>query len=182
MADKILGREWIMLGDRFQELSRNQRRVLCCVAYGCFAAASPMGLFGSPLLRLISVVAMGFSIAAYIPLRNYLEDLHNTVLARDYEDDDKLLKSKRELDEKEQRLRTRSLYRAYLLLAAVLAGSWWYFGTAEWLGWWKPNARYEWTWLFLGVVWVTCTLPTVIAAWIEKGEHNLPYPVWEDDE
>ena len=169
-----------MLGDRFLDLSRGRRRLLCCAAYGGFATSVPVSAWGSAIWTLLIPALCAISVASYLPLRAYLQGLDEVVLAEDYDDPDRVLATGREVDEKEENLRTRSLYHTRLILGMALVGIVVYAMLAAQFGLWRPDAPDEWGTSFLSCMWLVVATPTIVAGWLEKGTYGRSYSSWED--
>ncbi len=120
------------------------------------------------------------SVVSYLLLRAYLQGLDQVVLAEDYDDPDRVLGTGREVDEKEERLRTRSLIHTRLILGMALMGTVVYAKLAAQFGLWRPEAPEEWGTSFLGCIWLVVATPTIVAGWLEKGKYRDPHPSWED--
>ena len=102
------------------------------------------------------------------------------VLAEDYDDPDRVLGTGREVDEKEERLRTRSLIHTRLILGMALVGTVVYAMLAAQFGLWRPDAPEEWGTSFLSCMWLVVATPTIVAGWLEKGTYGRSYSSWED--
>lgn len=165
--------------DRFLDLSRGSRRLLCCAACGGFAAI-PLSALDDTFWIGLAVPLGVISVVSYLLLRAYLQGLDQVVLAEDYDDPDRVLGTGREVDEKEERLRTRSLIHTRLILGMALLGTVVYAKLAAQFGLWRPDTSEEWGTSFLGCIWLVVATPTIVAGWLEKGTYGRSYSSWED--
>lgn len=155
----------------------------CALACGSYVIGTPMMMSDDPLLHLLAVGLLATMIAAYQPLRAYVEDLdHDRFFGRNYKEEDRRLSTGRRLDDYEARLIKRALGASRWLVGGLSALGLWYGGLAQWLGLWMPGTVNQWMWLMFGVVASTMGLPTVVMAWIYKDDFDRPWTVFEDTE
>jgi len=152
------------------------------LALGSYVVATPMAMSESPFLHLLAVGMVAVMVAAYQPLRTYVEDLdHDRFFGRDYKEEDRLISTGRRLDDYEARLIKRALGASRYIVGGLFALGIWYQMLARWLGLWLPHTTNQWGWLMVGVVALTLGLPTVIMAWIYRDDFDRPWPAFEDD-
>lgn len=181
MLGDVLGRivDRGSLWERFKDLGRGRRRLLC-VALHFFGLAAVLSIVsvGYPWWPLLGVGLCGLSAISYLPLSVYLQGLdHHRV-------GEKMLLRGGRLDEHESVLLRETLDRVRWIQGAVLVAGLYYLTIAGRLGWWLPQENFtleQWSLTIIVIFWLSVySLPTVVAAWIDRDDHGLEYPCFDD--
>lgn len=77
-----------------------------------------------------------------------------------------------------------TLDRVRWVQGAVLVAGLYYLMIAGRLGWWLPQENFtleQWSLAIIMIFWLfVYSLPTVVAAWIDRDGHRLEYPRFDD--
>lgn len=158
---------WEALFDRFGDLSRHWRRALGALVHAsCLSGVAIFYLFSDSYLVLLVPVLFAVSVAAYVPLSAYLRRMDHQRAGN------KLLAVDREMDAHEAELLRETLDKARHIQGLVLIAGVMYSAYASTQGWRLPETMQGWGAIVFAVAWLLIySLPTVVAAWIDRDDH-----------
>lgn len=172
----ILGFRWEALFNRFGDLRRWRRRILGTLVHAsCLSGVAIFYLFSESYWVLLVPALFAASGAAYVPLSAYLRRMDHHRAGK------KLLAVDREMDSHEADLLRETLDIVRRLQGVVLIGGAMYSMYASTRGWPLPETVPGWGAIIFVLAWLfVYSLPTVVAAWIDRDDHLIEYPAFED--
>lgn len=158
---------WEALFARFGDLRRSWRRILGALVHAsCLSGVAVFYLSSESYWVLLAPVLFAVSIAAYVPLSAYLRRLDHQRAGN------RLLAVNREMDVHEAELLREAMDNARHIQGFVLIAGVLYSAYASTQGWRLPETMEGWGAIVFAVAWLfVYTLPTVVAAWIDRDDH-----------
>ena len=167
---------WEALFNRFGDLGRRWRRVLGSLVHAsCLSGVAIFYLSSESYWVLLVPVLFAISVAAYVPLSAYLRRMDHQRAGS------KLLAVDREMDVHEAELLRETLDKARHIQGLVLIAGVLYSAYSSTQGWPLPETMEGWGAIVFAVAWLLIySLPTVVAAWIDRDDHLDELPDFED--
>lgn len=158
---------WEALFNNFGDLSRRWRQLLgSLVQASCLSGVAVFYLLADSPWVLLTPALFALSGAAYIPLSAYLKRMAH------HRADDKLIAVGRRMDGHEKDLFGRAQDNAQRIQGIVAIAGILYIAYATTYDWRLPETIGGWGPIIFAVCWLyVYSLPTVIAAWIDREDH-----------
>lgn len=167
----------------FRRLIQKRPRLGCVLTVAGYAVGIPLAMMPGTWSHLLAAVCVASSVAAFFPLRAYTTNVHHDrVLGSTYKKEDRRISNGQKFDDYEARLSSRTDHLSFWTLGCLMITGLVYAMVALALDLWVPDNVRQLGWIVFAVSSLMFGLPTVLAAWIYKDDHDLQYSALEDVE